>query len=142
MLYSLLYSSRVVLKSKSAFLFIVFLLLLQSCTKEKSETLKEELKVSKLDGALSGSLEHLFKINLDSLKNTTNKVTNIYGEKYTLKKQKNRSDMTNDYYLWGSFSSKADHSFLTRGRRAVRREDKSFFWDYFLEFVPDIHTDH
>ncbi|MDD3044861.1 MAG: hypothetical protein PHF33_05335 [Candidatus Delongbacteria bacterium] len=70
MLYSLLYSSRVVLKSKSAFLFIVFLLLLQSCIKDKSGTLKEELKVSELIGVLPGSIKYLFNINLDSLKNT------------------------------------------------------------------------
>ncbi len=120
--------------------FIVIIIItacLLSCTPEKEVVPSNELEVSKLDGSLSGSLNHLFKIDLDSLRNIENEVTDIYGEKYKLRYQKNRSGMTNDYYLWGSFLSKSDHSYLTRGRRAVRREDKSFFWEYFLEFVPD-----
>jgi hypothetical protein len=125
------------MKFKKLVLIIIITACLLTCTPEKEVMQSNELVVSKLDVSLSGSLNHLFKINLDSLHNTANEVTDIYGEKHILKKQKNRSGMTNDYYLWGSFSSKTDHSLLTRGKRAIRREDKSFFWNYFLEFVPD-----
>ena len=123
------------LRNYKVILLLLGFIIICACTQKKEITQIDELTVYKLDSTFSGYFDYLFKITMDSLKNIANEVNDIYGEKYTLKKQ--RSFMTNDYYLWGRFSSTTHHSMLKRGRKVFRQEDKRFFWSYYLEFVPD-----
>ncbi|HAQ61458.1 TPA: hypothetical protein DCR49_05595 [Candidatus Delongbacteria bacterium] len=131
---------------------IILLFVFLSCTSsdydsEKSKSLKkvkDTLKTAnnlrlesheEFIAKMSHTMKYSFEIDMDSL-SCIKKITNLYGQKYKIIKQKAPSYFYHDYYLWAKFKSNKQ-DIQKEGIIAINPKDKLFLWNVYTNVLPD-----
>lgn len=96
------------------------------------------IEKTKYNGYLPKPLYYTFGIDLDSLTNNTNEISDVRGEMCKIKQQKgNITDFYNDFYIWGRFNSTKKYKIRETRFKAISNEDKLSFKNIYFELLPE-----